>query len=128
MRTVRLNYNELATFVIAESDGYRGSRAMAEQHSVDCIFIQSISFSNSSQQETRDADAIIFPNPDDAFISENFYRLEGMYVMVSPFGASGAISWYRIESVTINRDHLLTNSIDNIECLLKKTEAVSGVS
>lgn len=123
-----LKYKDIATFAIAESGDYRGSKIVTEQHDVKCIFIQSINFQSSGFQEVRDADAIIFPNPKDAFILDNYYRLEGMYVVMPLFDSSDGVSWYRITSVTVNRDHLLSNKTDNIECLLKKVDAIATVS
>ena len=128
MRRQKLDYNETATIVIAESEGYRGKKASIEQHAVKCIFIQELGFSNIRNQELLDADAIMYVDTNDEFISDNHYRLEGMYVLISPFGASAAESWYRVGSVSVNRDHLLSNGIDNVACILKKAEPVPGVS
>ncbi len=121
-------YNENLTFVIATSEGYKGTKTMTEQHVVKCVFIQSVDYTNSNNQAVRDADAICFPDPADEFIIASYDRLEGMYVLASLFGSSDAISWYRIDSVTVNRDHLLGNVIDNVECLLKKASTIPGVS
>ena len=123
-----IDYNEDLTFVIAESGGYKDTKTMIEQHSVKCVFIQSVDYTNSSNQAVRDADAICFPDPTDEFVVASFDRLEGMYVLASLFGAPDAIAWYRIDSVTVNRDHLLGNVIDNVECLLKKASTIPGVS
>lgn len=125
---MKLRYNETLTFVIAESSGYKGTKVATEQHDVDCIFIQSVDFFNAGFQETRDADAVVFVNPEDDFILENYYRLEGMYIVAPLFGAGDDVSWYRIESTSANRDHLLSNTTDNIECLLKKASPIPGVS
>ena len=121
-------YNENLTFVIADSGGYKGAKTMTEQHAVKCVFIQSVDYTNSNNQAVRDADAICFPDPADDFIIASYNRLEGMYVLASLFGSPDAIAWYRIDSVTVNRDHLLGNVIDNVECLLKKASTIPGVS
>lgn len=123
-----LDYNETMTFVVADSSGYKNTKAMTEQYAVDCIFIQNVNYSNSGNQATRDADAICFPDPTNQFIIDKYNRLEGMYVVASLFDSPEAMSWYRIDSVTVNRDHLLNNQIDNVECLLKKASPIPGVS
>jgi len=123
-----LKYKDTATFVVVESGDYKGSKVTTEQHDVKCIFLQAVDLISSEFQEIRNADAIIYPSPRDEFILDNYYRLEGMYVVMPLFGASDSVAWYRITNVTVNRDHLLNNKTDNIECLLKKVDAIATVS
>ena len=53
------------------------------------------------------------------FLTENNYRLEGMYVLAPLFDVNSNDGWYKITNVRINRNHLLATNIDNIELLLK---------
>ena len=126
--TLQLNYPDTATFVEVSSSGYGNDKAMVAQVEVPVIFIQSTGFVRAGFQENVDADAICFPDFTDEFIVANHNRLEGMYVLMPLFGASNPQSWYKITNVTVNRDHLLGNTIDNVELQLKKTRPVAGVS
>lgn len=123
-----LEYPDTATFYEVASSGYRNEKIIQESGSVRCIVIQSTGTITNRNQELVDADAILYPDPTDAFITEHFNRLEGMFVLAALFGAADADSWYKVETVTVNRDHLLNNEIDNIEVQLKKSAPVALVS
>jgi hypothetical protein len=125
---MKLNYQDSVTFVVVESGGYRGGKEMISQHDVNCIFIQSIGFVQAGFQESLDADAICYPDPENEFVMDNSNRLEGMYVKAPLFDVNEDEAWYKVETVRVNRDHLLTNNIDNVELLLKKTRPIQGVS
>ena len=126
--TLALNYPDTATFVRVEASGYANSKESLQQVDIAVIFIQSTGFVRAGFQENVDADAICFPNFNDPFVVENHNRLEGMYLRAPLFGEDDDGSWYKITKVTVNRDHLLGNIIDNIELLLKKTRPIPQVS
>lgn len=126
--SVPIDYQDTATFVRVTADGYSGNKTAVQQVDVPVIFIQSTDFVRSGFQENIDADAICYPKKDEPFITENADRLEGMYIIANLFGGDVTDAWYKVETCTVNRDHLLTNTIDNIELLLKKTKAIPGVS
>jgi hypothetical protein len=50
-----------------------------------------------------------------------------MYILAPLFGVDDPNGWFKIVDVTINRDHLLNNVIDNVELKLKKTRPIPGV-
>lgn len=127
---VPINYQDTITIVTveADSDGYANDKDVTQQVDIPVIFIQSTEFVRNGFQENIDADAICYPDPNTPFVAENADRLEGMYIIAPLYGADAVDSWYKVETCTVNRDHLLTNSVDNIELLLKKTEAIPGVS
>lgn len=126
---MNLKYNEVLTFVeVASSSGYGNSKTISSQHDVDCIFIQNTQFNRGNYQENVDADAFCYPDPENSFIQSLANRLEGLYILAPLFGASDDQAWYKVTDVTVNRDHLLTNTIDNIELKLKKTRPIPGVS
>lgn len=124
----RLNYPDTATFVIAESNGYRGSKIAIQQEDVPVIFLQDTNFTAGNFQENVTADAICYPDFKHQFIIDNHNRLEGMYIVAPLFDVDVTDAWYKVESATVNRDHLLSNTIDNVELLLKKTTMIPGVS
>lgn len=107
---------------------YANNKTVEESEDVPVIFQQNTGFSRSNYQENIDADAILYADPTNDFIISHYNRLEGMYVIISPFGAPEDISWYKVTNVTIFRDHLIGNQIDNIQCALKKTRPVQTIS
>jgi len=123
-----LDYPDTATFVTTRPSGFGNQKIVTQQVEVPVVFVQNTGFSRGNFREQIDSDAICYPDFKDDFIVENFNRLEGMYILEPLFGAGDDASWYKITSVTINRDHLLDNTIDNIALALKKTRPISGVS
>ena len=123
-----LCYQDTATFVKVTSDGYSSDKTVTQQVDIGVVFVQNTQMSRSSFQDSIDSDAICWVDPEDAFVMENFNRLEGMYILEPLFGSADSQSWYKITDVTVNRDHLLSNEIDNIELALKKTRPIPGVS
>lgn len=125
---IEMNYQDTATFIEVTSAGYSSNKVVVEQAEVPVIFLQNTSFQRTNSQEGVDSDAFCYPEPTDPFVTEHNYRLEGMYILAPLFDASDAEGWYKIVKVTINRDHLLGNQIDNVELALKKSSPISGVS
>lgn len=126
--SVPLEYKDTVTIVSVSSAGYSSNKTVVSQEEISCTFLQDTSFIRTNFRDDLDSDAVIYPDPKSDFVLDNFNRLEGMYILAPLFGAANADSWYKITQVTVNRDHLLNNRIDNIECLLKKTRAIDGVS
>lgn len=125
---MRLNHKDTVTFVVVGSTSYGNSKVVEEQHEVKATFLQNTGFIHTTNQDILEADAIIYPNERDAFVLANYNRLEGMYVIAPLYGADANDSWYKVTSVSVNRDHLLGNKVDNIQCTLKRTENLPGVS
>ena len=124
----RLNHKDSFTIVVVDSTGYGNKKVVVEQHSVKGTMLQNTGFLHTTNEEVLSADAILYPNERDPFVLAHHNRLEGMYVVVPLYGADPSDSWYKITNVAVNRDHLLSNKIDNILCALKRTEALPGVS
>lgn len=124
----RLNHKDNITFVVVNSTGYGNTKVVVEQHDVKSTFLQNTGYIHSSNQDLLNSDAILYPNERDPFIIANHDRLEAMYVIAPLYGADPDQSWYKITHVSVNRDHLLTNTIDNVQLALKRTEALPGVS
>lgn len=122
------NYNETATIYKTDPSLYGNKRVVVEAENVPAVFLQNTGFTHSSFRDEIDADAVCYVDPEDSFVSGNYNRLEGMYLVCSPFDAPNTTAWYKIVSVSVNRDHLLSNEIDNVELALKKTTALPGVS
>ena len=123
-----LDYKDSVVFTKVSPTGYGNNKTVDSEATVPCTFIQNTGQRHGNFSDAVESDAVVYPDPTDDFIVANYLRLEGMYVKAALFGASSDISWFKVESVTINRDHLLTNTIDNIELNLKKTSPVPTVS
>jgi hypothetical protein len=123
-----LKHKDTVIFVAVASTGYGNKKTVVEQHEVKGTFLQNTGFIHTSNQDILQADAILYPDEKDSFVVANHNRLEAMYILAALYGASNDESWYKVSSVAVNRDHLLSNKIDNILLTLKRTEALPGVS
>lgn len=119
-------YRDIARFYKLGSTGYANSKVVESSDEVLCVFLQNTAFLHTSNQDAIDSDGVLYPDINNSFVKENANRLEGMNVKVKMYGSVDSESWYKIINVSVNRDHLLENKIDNIECLLKKTRPVEG--
>lgn len=118
-------YRDTATIVVVSSGAYADKKTVTSQNDVSVIFLQDTGYIRNNSQEAIDSDATCYVDPDDAFVLENFNRLEGMYVVVDLYGED---VWYKVTKSIVNRHHLLNKEIDNIQLLLKKTTEITGVS
>lgn len=125
---MKLPYSDTVTIVSITTTGYGDEKVVNSYDDVTGTFLQGVGYSRNASQEVRNADAVFYPNPTEDFVVNNYMRLEGMYIIANFFGGSDDNAWYRITSCVVNRDHLLDNEIDNIECGLKKVTAIPGVS
>jgi hypothetical protein len=126
--TLALNYPNTATFYLVEGAGYGATKRVVDTSEVNVIFEQDTNFQHGGNQDAVTSDAVCWPDFNNAFIQENHNRLEGMYIVMELFGSDMDDSWYKVESVFIHRDHLLGNTIDNLELSLKKTSPIPGIS
>lgn len=124
----RLNHKDNVILVVVTATGYGNKKVVIEQHDIKGTFLQNTGFLHTSNQDILDSDAILYPNERDPFVLANHNRLEAMYVIAPLYGADPDKSWFKISTVAVNRDHLLSNKIDNIQLTLKRTEALPGVS
>lgn len=123
-----LQYNSEVTFVEVRPSGYGNNKIVKEFEDVPCIFLENTGFSRTGFQESIDSDATCFPDPANEFVSNHDNRLEGMYILSPGCSVSDADAWYKVINVTVNKDHLLNNEIDNIELQLKKSRRPYGYS
>lgn len=126
---VDLDYKDTVQVVKTHitTDGY-GTEIIEEIADVEALFISNTGWQHGSFQTDVTSDAEVYLNPENDFIVANAYRLEGMYVVSNRFGDSEPLAWYKITQVIIGEDKLLGNEIDNVNCQLKKTSEVPGVS
>lgn len=107
---------QLAT---VSSNGY-GDKAIQTLTTVKCLFLQSTGNTHSANVEIATSDAHVYLDIDNPIIRDKGYRLEGMFLMVNPFGADDDESWYKISRVVVGQRKLLTNEVDNVHAYLQK--------
>ncbi len=111
---------QLATTTV---DGY-GDKTVTILTDVDSLFIQRTGVTYSENTEGVISDATVYLDPTNTIVTDNMYRLEGMYIISKPFGQDPDDSWYRITGVSVAQRKLLDNTIDNIHCQLEKVAGV----
>lgn len=126
--SVPLNYPDTITLMRTEPSNYGGDEDVVEEEEVSCIFLQSTGWTQGAQRREITSDAVAYVDPSNQFVLDNANRLEGMLVLAELFGVTRADAWFRVIDVTVNRDHLLNNQIDNIELALKKSSRPKNVS
>lgn len=108
------------------SDGY-GDKTVTVLSDVKCLFIQKTRYERGENQEGVNSDASIYLDKNNPVVMDNFYRLEGMYIIANPFGQPEQDSWYRIMDTSVGQRKLLDNTIDNIHCNLEKVAGLPYV-
>lgn len=116
-----MNYNEKITLVETITNAYGNNQVVTEYDDVCAIFLAGTGFVHNRFSDSATSDAVCYIDPQTDFLKEKSYRIEGWYILAPVFAAEDSESWYKITRVTINRDHLLGNTIDNVELQLKKT-------
>lgn len=117
-------YNDTVTLVTTTVDIY-GSETVDEQYEVPAVVELGVGFTHADNQDAITSDAIVRVDPTNSDVQDNFYRLEGMMVIIDTFGSGNSLNWYRVADVTVYRDTQLSNQIDNIQLTLEKTTHVS---
>ena len=126
---VALDYKDTVQLVSTHlsSDGY-GTEIVDEIFDVNALFLSNTGWQHGNFQTSVTSDAEVYLDPEDEFVIENAYRLEGMYIIANRFDGTDESSWYKITQVIVGEDKLLDNQIDNVNCQLKKTSEVPNVS
>lgn len=114
-----INLKDTCQLVTLSSDGY-GDKTVTVVTTIDCLFLQSTGRTHSANVEIATSDAHIYLDIENPVIKNKGYRIEGMYLMVNPFGASDNESWYKITRVVVGQRKLLNNAVDNVHAYLQK--------
>jgi hypothetical protein len=111
--------NDTCRIAQISEDGY-GDRDVELLTTVDCLFLQGTGDSHSNNAEIATADAHVYLDIYNEVIRGKAYRLEGMYLVINPFGADGNESWYKITRVKVGQKKLTDNEVDNVHAFLQK--------
>lgn len=101
------------------SDGY-GDKSVEVLTEVACLFLQSTGNSHSNNAEVISSDAHVYLDIQNPVIVNLGYKIEGMYLIVAPFGNLDNKDWYRITRVVVGQRKLLANDVDNVHAYLRK--------
>lgn len=101
------------------TDGY-GDREVEILTTIDCLFLQSSGNIHSGNVDLASSDAHVYLDIENEEIKSRGYRLEGIYLLINPFGADNNESWYKISRVVVGQRKLLNNDVDNVHAFLQK--------
>lgn len=105
-------------------NGY-GTPEVTKATDVKSLFIQRVGALHTDNSDVIMSDAAVYLDPTNASVADNAFRLEGMYIIASPFGQNQKESWYKISNVNVGQRKLLNNAIDNIYCRLEKVAGLN---
>lgn len=125
--SVGLRYPDKIT-IFNVSPGLYGQEVIEDEAVVAAIFVQNTGWSHSGNQDAITSSATAFVDPTDEFVRNNVNRLEGLPVVAQFAGIGESDAWYRITDVSVSRDSLLENRIDNIQISLQKSTSIRGIS
>lgn len=126
MSVVPINYQDDITLIETTQDGY-GDNSISHVEKLKGLFNSGTSQAETGYVEGLSSDANVYLDKDNAFVQSACMRLEGMYIVANPFGFKDSESWYKISSVEIGQDKLLSNSVDNVHCYLTKCDALADL-
>ena len=117
-----ISYKDTVYLVNLSVDGYN-DKTISTTEEISALFHLGASYSNQDGATLYGSDAHVYLNPKNSVVMSNAYRLEGWYVVASIFGGDLNEGWYRIETVVVGQQKLLSNNVDNVHCFLKKVAA-----
>ena len=120
----KINLQDSVRLINAEVDGY-GDPIVLEEAVVAGAFFEGMSVNDRNNTDMVEAyDAHCYVDETSAFVLDNAYRLEGMYLVVNLYGDLDSESWYKIRDVKLGVTKMLDNQVNNCHCFLQKVEAI----
>lgn len=119
-----MKYPDIVKLATTAADGY-GDNTVQVLDEIPAAFIKRAGVVHENNTEEETSDAAVYLLPTNAVVAAKKDDLEGMYIIVSPFGAG---NWYKISSANIAERKLLNNAIDNVYCRLQKVAGLAYVS
>lgn len=115
MRLPRSYHSEGTIYNVRTGD-FVGELFVTDQAQVKCLVQQAGEYARESFNIGGEpVDVVAWLEPENEWIRDYFYNLQGMYFFVDG-------EWYRIEKVNVHRSQLLNNRVDNVELLLNKSK------
>lgn len=122
-----INYHDSALLLKIKSSGYKGKNEIVDQDDVPGIFVDSSGLSQANFQDGINADAVFYADPESEFMIKYNYEVNGFSLMLPSYDGLGE-RWYMVTQVTVNKNHLLGDEIDNVELRLKKSSPVTNIA
>lgn len=111
-----MKYPDTVKLATTTTDGY-GDKTVTVLDEIPAAFVKRAGVTHNNNADAETSDAAVYLLPSHAKVLENKDDLEGMYIIVAPYGDN---NWYRISSANIAERKLLNNTIDNVYCRLQK--------
>ena len=121
-----LTYKDPLILLATAQDGY-GDETISHIEHIKGLFVQGTSQSQVGATEMLGTDAHAYLDIENAFVKENAYRLEGLYLIATNLGGTESESWYKIKSVKVGQRKLLENDINNVHVFLTKSEKLDYI-
>ena len=118
-----LNYQDTVRLIQTGQDGW-GDNTVIVDIPVGALFHEGTSQAQSGYVERISCDAHVYLDPENSYVKENAFRLEGMYIVANLYGGIETESWYKISRVVVGQRKLLDNAINNVHCFLTKCDAL----
>lgn len=114
-----LVFEDTATLYKVRKNGY-GNDIPQDGVDVPAIYEQSTGAGHGASQDFVSSDGVLFLPPNNEFLIDNGYRLEGMVAKINVFGYEGSEQYFKIVTVRPMRDTLIGNKVRHVECDLEK--------
>ena len=119
-----MKYPDIVKLATTTEDGY-GDKSLVVLDEIPAAFIKRAGTEHATNADEEVSDAAVYLLPTNAVVDEKKDDLEGMYIIVAPFGDN---NWYRISRANVAERKLLNNAIDNVYCRLQKVAGLAYVS
>lgn len=118
---MRMPFSDAVTlYEVTYSEDY-GKPTLASATTVNASFEQNTGMAHANFQDAVTSDARLYLDPDNAFLTSRAYRIEGLIAKVNLFSGTDRDQYFEITNVAVIRDTLLGNTVQHVECGLKKT-------
>lgn len=115
----RMPFKDTVTLYEVTSDHY-GDPVIGEAHVMKGAYEQTTTKQHSDHQDFIAGAPRLYLPPEDAYLLERAYRIEGMFVQVNLFGGGTQDHFFEITEASPIRDTLLGNQVWHVECELRK--------
>lgn len=114
-----IKLNDVVQIAETIRDGYGDASAIILGE-IEACFLQGSGSIHSNNADIAESDAHVYLDIYNEVLIEKGYKIEGLYIIASPFNEGDDDNWYRITRVKVGQRKLLNNEVDNVHAYLKK--------